>query len=322
MTSRARPPRFPALEDVYRASERIRSVARRTPLVPLHELHGEDGLFLKLETSQPIGSFKLRGVFNAVASLPDEERRKGLSTVSAGNTAQALAFSGRHFGVESRSVMPDSAPGAKIEAMRAYGGVPVLVPVSDVFRFLKERLWEREPYAFIHPWTNLDVMTGHGTLGIEIVEQLPDVDTVFVPVGGGGLICGVGAALRALKPEILLIGVEPECCPSLHESLRAGRPVEVECRTLCDGVAVPYITDEMFPLLEELVSSTRLVSEDDVKKTMRSLVVYDKLVAEGSGALALAAALSMPITERGRSVAIVTGGSIDARKLAEVLLGQ
>lgn len=304
------------------ARERIRTVARQTPLVPLHELHGGDDVFLKLETFQPIGSFKLRGVFNAVASLPDEERRKGLSTVSAGNTAQALAFSGRHFGVESRSVMPDSAPRAKIEAMRAYGGVPVLVPVSEVFRYLKGRLWERESYAFIHPWTNSDVMTGHGTLGIEIVEQLPDVDTVFVPVGGGGLICGVGAALRALKPGIRIVGVEPAGCPSLHESLRAGRPVEVDCRTLCDGVAVPYITDEMFPLLEELVSGTRLVSENDVMKTLRNLAVYDKLVAEASGSLALAAALSMPVSERGRSVAIVTGGSIDARKLADVLSGE
>lgn len=311
----------PTLDAIREARSRAGDVVRHTPLVPLHEHHGGGGadVFLKLETFQAIGSFKIRGVFNAVASLSPDERAKGLSTVSAGNTAQALAWVGRHFGVEARSLMPDSAPETKIEAVRAYGGTPVLVPVAEVFRFLKEHGWESEPHAFIHPWTNRDVMTGHGSLGLEIVEDLEAVETVFVPVGGGGLLAGVGSAIRAVKPDVRIVAVEPSGCPAYFESRKAGEPVEVGCQTFCDGVAVPYMTEEMFPLLQELVSEAVLVSEEDAKASVRALARHDKLVAEGSGALAVAAALATPFEARGRSVAIVTGGSIDARKLAAIL---
>jgi threonine dehydratase len=218
--------------------------------------------------------------------------------------------------------MPESAPSAKIEAVRAYGGEPVLVPVAEVFRYLREEGWREEPYAFIHPWTNRDVMTGHASLGLEILEDLPEVETVLVPVGGGGLLAGVGAALRAAKPSVRIVTVEPEGCPSLHRSLEAGRPMEVDCRTICDGVAVPYITEEMFPLLRELSSSIALVSEDRVKSAVKSLVLWNKVVAEPSGALSVAAALAIPKVQRGqwgKTVALVTGGSIDAEKLAGTL---
>ena len=247
---------LPTLEAMYEARERTRGVVRRTPLVPLHDSFGADGVFLKLETFQPIGSFKIRGVQNAVAALSDDERAKGVSTVSAGNTAQALAWAARHFGVSARSLMPDTAPRSKIDAVRALGGEPVLVPVDDVFRYLRERAWESEPYAFIHPWTNESVMTGHASLGLEIVEDLDDVETVYVPVGGGGLLAGVGAALREVKPDVRIVAVEPEGCPAFHESLKAGAPVSVACETICDGVAVPYMTEEMFPRLRELVDAT------------------------------------------------------------------
>jgi threonine dehydratase len=312
-------PSLPGLEEIREARERNRSVVRHTPLVPAHEAFGADDVHLKLETFQAVGSFKLRGVFHAVASLTDEERERGVATVSAGNTAQALAWTARHFGVPARSLMPDTAPLAKIEAVRAYGGTPVLVPTAEVFRFLKEHGWEREPYAFVHPWTSRLVMTGHGSLGLEILEDLPDVTTVFVPVGGGGLLSGVGAALRAAKAEVRIVAVEPEGCPALHESLDKGRPMEVSCRTICDGVAVPYITEEMFPLLRDLVSEVRLVSEARVKEMVRDLALWNKVVAEPSGALALAAALDFPASDRGKSVCLVTGGSIDATKLAGIL---
>jgi len=295
---------------------------RRTPLVPADERFDAEDLYLKLETFQPVGSFKLRGVFNAVAALSETERRRGVATVSAGNTAQALAWSARHFGVPARSLMPDSAPAAKIEAVRAYGGEPVLVPVAEVFRYLREEGWKEEPYAFIHPWTNRDVMTGHGSLGLEILEDLPGVETVLVPVGGGGLLAGVGAALRAAKPSVRIVAVEPLGCPALHRSLEAGRPMEVDCRTMCDGVAVPYITDEMFPLLRELSSSVALVAEDLVKAAVKNLALWNKIVAEPSGALSVAAALSVPKAQRrpwGKTVALVTGGSIDPAKLAGIL---
>jgi threonine dehydratase len=215
--------------------------------------------------------------------------------------------------------MPESAPRAKIDAVRAYGGEPVLVPVPELFRYLEEHGWESEPFAFIHPWTNRDVMTGHGSLGLEIVEDLPDVETVLIPVGGGGLMAGVGAALTLKKPEIRIIAVEPEGCCALHRSLEAGKPVRVECRTICDGVAVPYVTEEMFPLLRRLVSRVHLVSEESVKAAVKRLALHSKIVAEPSGALSVAAALEIPASERGRTVCPVTGGSIDAVKLAEIL---
>lgn len=310
---------LPTLDAIREARARIASTIRHTPLVPLHEGFGVPDIHLKLETLQPIGSFKIRGVFNAVAGLTDEERARGLSTVSAGNTAQALAWSASRFGVTARSLMPDTAPRTKIDAVRAYGGEPVLVPVDEVFRFLKENGWEDEPYTFVHPWTNVHVMTGHGSLGLEILEDLDGVDTVYVPVGGGGLMAGVGGAVKAVRPDVRVIAVEPEGCPAFHESLKAGRPVEVGCETICDGVAVPYMTEQMFPLLQELADGTRLVSESDVKSMVRSLALTQKIVAEPSGALAVAAALSDNPAERGRAVAIVTGGSLDAAKLVAIL---
>jgi len=312
-------PALPTLEELREARERIRPAVRRTPLVPADERFGAEDLYLKLETFQPVGSFKLRGVFNAVAALSETERRRGVATVSAGNTAQALAWSARRFGVSARSLMPESAPSAKIEAVRAYGGEPVLVPVAELFRYLREEGWKNEPYTFIHPWTNRDVMTGHGSLGLEILEDLPEVETVLVPVGGGGLLAGVGAALRAAKPSVRVVAVEPEGCAALHRSLEAGRPMEVDCRTICDGVAVPYITEEMFHLLQELSSSVALVSEDRVKSAVRSLALWNKVVAEPSGALSVAAALAIAKAHRGTTVALVTGGSIDPAKLAAIL---
>jgi threonine dehydratase len=188
-----------------------------------------------------------------------------------------------------------------------------------VFRFLREEGWSSEPYAFVHPWTNHDVHAGHGSLGLEILADRPDVDTVFIPVGGGGLFAGVASALKAAKPSVRVIAVEPAGCPSLHAAIRAGRPVDVECDTMCDGVAVPYMTEEMFPLLAGLADEVVLVSEDDVRSAIRLLATANHIIAEGAGALATAAALNTPRTERGQTVCLVTGGSIDAAKLVEIL---
>jgi threonine dehydratase len=307
------------LDAIRAAAERIRGVAQHTPLVPLHSHDARRDILLKLEVHQPVASFKIRGVFNAVATLTATQRQRGLSTVSAGNTAQALAWSARHFGVAARSLMPDTAPRSKIEAVRAYGGEPILVPVEELFRYLQEHGWEEEPHAFIHPWTNPAVMTGHGSIGLEIVADCPDVETVFVPVGGGGLIAGVGSALKALRPAVRVIGVEPEGCAALHASFEAGKPASVDCHTMCDGVAVPYITDEMFPLLRELVDEVVRVSESAVASAIRRLAFRNKLVVEGSGALPLAAALATPTRARGKSVCVLTGGNLDAEKLLAIL---
>lgn len=311
----------PSLEAVRDARERLVGVATRTPLVPLHSFDERHDIYLKLETHQPINSFKIRGIFNAVAVLPEERRAAGLSCTSAGNTAQALAWCGRHFGVEARALMPETAPRTKIDAVEAYGGTPVLVPGTEVFRFMQERGWEHEPYAFIHPWLDPEVHAGHGTAGLEIYEDLPELETVFVPVGGGGLITGVAGALKALKPSVRVVAVEPAGCPALNASLDAGKASSVECRTICDGTAVPFITEELFPLLQQLVDDVVLVEDDDVRAAIRRLASGNKVIAEGSGALAVAAALSTPRQQRGVSVAIVTGGSIDLPLLLEILGG-
>lgn len=309
----------PTLSELASAADAVASVVVRTPLIAYRGDDGGSPILLKPETLQPVNSFKLRGVFNAVAALGEQEKAQGVSTVSAGNTAQALAWSARHFGIPARSIMPDTAPAPKIEAVEAYGATPVLVPTAEVFRFLQEHLWEQEPYAFIHPWTNRHVILGHGSLGLEIMHDLPDVDSVFVPVGGGGLLGGVGSAIKAMNPAVRIYAVEPEGCPALRSAVDQGRPVSVPCQTICDGVAVPYITDEMFPLLSELLDDVLLVPENAVRATVRLLLWQNKLLTEPSGALALAAAVAMSPARRGKCVCLVTGGSIGETLLTEIL---
>jgi threonine dehydratase len=306
----------PSLEEIRAAAARLAGVAVRTPLVPLHSYDNTRDIYLKLENLQPIGSFKLRGIFNAVASRSPEQRAKGLSTTSSGNTAQALAWSGRYFGVSARSLMPDTAPEAKIRAIEAYGGTPVLVPGAEVFRYMIEHGWEDEPYTFIHPWTE---MAGAGTIGLEILEDLADVETIFIPMGGGGLSGGIGSAIKAVKPEIRIVLVEPEGCPTFYESRKAGHPVQVTGNTICDGVLVPIVIPEVFDVLSDVADDVVLVSDAAVIATMKRLALRNKIVAEPSGALSVAAALAMPSVERGKCACIVTGGSVDPAFFASVL---
>ena len=309
----------PSLNEFKTAANSLEPIIVHTPLIPYRGGDHDNKILLKPEILQAVNSFKLRGVFNAVASLSAEEKSRGVSTVSAGNTAQALAWSARYFATTAHCIMPETAPLPKIEAVKAYGGIPVLIPMPEVFRFLKEHLWEKETYSFIHPWTNRQVMIGHGSLGLEIMEDAPDVDTVFIPVGGGGLLGGVGSAIKAVNPSIRIYAVEPEGCPALHSSVDQGQPMTVECKTICDGVAVPYITDEMFPLLSELIDDVLLVPEQSVRSAIRSILWHNKILAEPSGALALAAALQMPARQRGKSVCLVTGGSIGIELMMEIL---
>ncbi len=309
----------PSLNEFKAAANNLESIIVHTPLIPYRGGDNDAKILLKPEILQAVNSFKLRGVFNAVASLSAEEKSKGVSTVSAGNTAQALAWSARYFATSAHCIMPDTAPLPKIEAVKAYGGIPVLIPISEVFRFLQEHLWEQEPYSFIHPWTNGQVLIGHGSLGLEIMDDAPDVDTVFIPVGGGGLLGGVGSAIKAVNPSVRIYAVEPEGCPSLRSAVDHGQPITVECKTICDGVAVPYITDEMFPFLKELIDDVLLVSERAVRAAIRSILWHNKMIAEPAGALALAAALQVPPTHRGKSVCLVTGGSISSELMMEIL---
>ena len=310
---------MPPLEAMKRARQVIRGVARHTPLVPAAPPLSATDTWLKLETFQPTTSFKIRGIFHAVSRLSEERRSAGLLTVSAGNTAQALAWAGRHFGVPAQSLMPKTAPRAKIEAVESHGGSVRLVETEILFRFLRQREWESEPAAFIHPWIEPDVMLGHASLGLELVEDLDSIQSVFVPVGGGGLMAGVASAVKSVAPHVRIYAVEPATCAALHQSLIEGRAVAAPCETMCDGVAVPYLTPEIFPLLRQLVDETVLVPEEEVAQTIRDLAFHQKVVAEPSGALALAAARRIAPADRGRSACIVTGGSIDPRLLCRIL---
>jgi len=308
----------PRLDEVERAARELRGVVLETPLVPLRGREDED-VWLKLEVLQPVGSFKIRGVYHAARARLRELGPRELVTVSAGNTARALAYSARLLGVRARSLVPDTAPETKVQAIRRLGGIPELVTREELFAYLSERRFEREPVAFVHPWTDRDLLVGHGTLGLEIHRQLAGLETVFVPVGGGGLLGGVASTLRALDPSIRIVAVEPEGCPSFHEARRTGAPVQVPCSTMCDGVAVPFVTEALFSLLSALTDDCVLVSEAEVRSAIRELALENGVVAEGAGALSLAAALRTPRNERGRSVALVTGSNIDAALLAAIL---
>ncbi len=314
----------PSLDDMRAAAERIAGVTLRTPLVPLRSYSGaQPDILLKPETLQPVTSFKIRGAYNWASSLTDEQRARDLSTVSAGNTAQAVAYAAHLVGASARSRLPDTTPKAKIDAIEAYGMEPILMPGDELFDWMLSAGWESEPHSFLHPWVEPLMVAGSATVGLEIFKDLPDVDTVFVSVGGGGLICGVGSALKALKPDVRIVAVQPEGCAPLSASLVAGEPVWIDPQpTLCDGLGVPLVTDEMWPLLREVVDETIEVSEEQVASAVRKLAMDNKLVVEGAGAASVAAALSTNISERGRSVCILSGGSIDGDKLAAIVGGR
>ncbi len=310
----------PTLTKIQAAAERLRHIIVRTPLVPLHSFDNTTDIFLKPEILQPIGSYKIRGVYNWAASLTIEERNRGLSTISAGNTAMALGYAARLFRVPARSLLPDSVPASKLEAINRYGVEAVLVPMDELINFIFEAHWNKEPYSFLNPWADQEMIAGSGSIGLEIFQDMPDVETVYVPVGGGGLISGIGSALKALKASLRVVGVQSEACPSLHATFKAGRPTWVDVQsTICDGTAVPFVVDEMYPLLRQVVDEAILVSEEAVRIAIKKLSLRNKLIVEGSGALSVAAALATPPEERGKTVCIISGGSIDSDKLMEII---
>lgn len=308
----------PTWAEAVEAAARLRREFPPTPLLPAPSGFG-DLLSLKIETLLPTGSFKVRGVGYAAFSLDEKEVRRGLSTVSAGNTALALAWAAARSGTSARSLLPETAPAAKVEAFRAAGGLPRPCPTDELFRFLRERRFEEEPYAFVHPWTEPLVHRGHSSLAVEILAAAPDLESLFVPVGGGGLLAGVAGALRDRRPALRVFAVEPAGCCALHRSRLAGRAVAAECRTICDGVAVPYLTEELYPALAALVDETVLVTDRETLAASRDLLFTGKIVTEPSGALASAGARKTPLRERGLSVALVTGAGIGPPGLRRLL---
>jgi threonine dehydratase len=310
----------PGLEEIKLAADRLEGTIVRTPLVGLVSHDEDTGIYLKPETLQPIGSFKVRGVGNWALSLSGSQAAKGLSTTSAGNTAQALGYMARQLGVPSRSLFPDTLHDAKRRAIEAYGTELVNVSMTDLMLYMFDEGWRQEPYCYLNPWGEPLMISGHGTIGLEIHQDLPGVDSVFVPVGGGALLSGVASALKALKPTARVYAVQAKVNSALSAAFEADGPVWIDYqKTIVEGASTPVITHNMYPMLRGLIDQLILVSEKEVQSAMRRLALNDKLVTEGAGAAGLAAALKVPFSERGTSVCVVSGGSVDPTLLAKVI---
>ena len=308
------------LEMIQQAQEALRGIARRTPLDPAPKL-GEN-IYIKAENLQLTGAFKLRGAYNKILSLTPEEAARGVIACSAGNHAQGIALSATRLGIRSVICMPAGAPISKVEATRAYGAEVVLVPgVYDDAAREAERLTKEHGYTFAHPFNDPYVIAGQGTIGLEILEQLPDVSQVVVPIGGGGLISGIAYAIKHLKPSCRVIGVQAEGAASMEQSIRQGRPVELgSVATIADGIAVKRPGDLTFQLCREYVDEIVTVREDEIASAILALMEVQKTVAEGAGATPVAACMFQKVdTTAGKTVCVVSGGNVDVTTLSRVI---
>ncbi len=313
------------LEDVRAAQERLAGRVHRTPLLSAASL-GERvnvRLFLKCESFQKTGSFKARGALNKVLSLSAAERGMGIVTVSAGNHAQAVAWAARLVDVPCVVVMPSDAPRSKIDAVRGYSAEIVFHDDRDTLFVKLAEVRDARGLIFVHPFDDAVVLAGAGTAGLEIVEDLPDVDLVIVPVGGGGLLGGVAIAVKALRPKARIVAVELAAGPGLAPAVAAGKPVPARrpAGTLADGMTPPFVGALPLAIVQALGVELLTVTEAEIAEAMRTLVSRAKLVAEGSGAAATAGLLSGRIeVRRGSSVvALVSGGNVDPERLGAVL---
>jgi threonine dehydratase len=315
------------LDDLRAAQNLLHGVAVRTPLFEWTPPTEQRKLFLKLENLQPIGAFKLRGAYNKVASLTDEERRRGVISYSSGNHAQGVAYAARALGVKAIIVMPGNAPQNKLEATAALGAEIVTVgPSSEDRRLRAEQLAAEHGYVIVPPYNDEKIIAGQGTMGLEILEDLPNVETVLVPVGGGGLISGISAAIKLSNPlrnpQIKVIGVEPELAADAQASLRAGRivsfPAERVSQTMADGLRTQSIGVINFEHIRAYVDDIVSVTEDEILEAMRALGANPKTLAEPSGAVAPAAFLfhAAELPHTAINVAVISGGNIDPKLLA------
>jgi len=314
------------ISDIHAAQSALDGVAVRTQLIEF--TLAEDGrrrLFLKPENQQPIGAFKLRGAYNKIASLSDEDRRRGVITYSSGNHAQGVAYAARALGVKAVIVMPNNAPAIKREATAALGADIVLVgPGSDERKTKAGELAAHQGYVIVPPYNDEKVIAGQGTIGLEILEDLPDVEAVFAPVGGGGLISGVATAIKLTNPAVKVIGVEPELAADAQASLRSGKivqfPAEQVSRTLADGLRTQSIGDINFAHMQKFVDDIVTVSEDEIRQAMKLLAANPATFAEPSGAVAIAGFLFRrdQLPETKLNVAIITGGNIEPAMLQEL----
>jgi len=314
------PVRSIQLSEIQEARERIGKTIVRTPLIRL-ELGAEfPDIRLKLENLQPINAYKLRGAANAVAMLSEEERERGVWTISAGNAGQGVAYAARAASVPCTVVVVETAPKSKLERMKALGAKLIPVPYEIAWKALDERSFPRAEGTFIHPFDDDNFIAGHGTMGLEILEDAPDAAAVIASIGGGGLITGVGSAIKALKPEIKVFGVEPETAAPAALSFEKGSPQNFPNwkASFVDGAGGQSMFPRMWERMKPVVDGYLVVTLEETKNAMRFMAEKARIISEGAGALPLAAALSRKVG-KGPIVAIVSGGNIDLNKFCELV---
>jgi threonine dehydratase len=310
------------LEDVRAARARLDGAVVRTPLVRLNLDPAPAEIYLKLECLQPIGSFKLRGAGNALLTADPARLRQGVYTASAGNMAQGVAWWARRLGVPCAVIVPDHASQTKLDAIERLGGRTIKVPFDRWWQTLVDRSYPGMEGVFVHPVSDPAVIAGNGTIGLEVLEDLPDVDAILVPYGGGGLSCGIASVVRALKPGVRVFACEVETAAPLSASLRAGAPQTIDhTPSFVDGIGGKSVLAEMWPLAKRLLDGSLVVSLAEVAAAVRLLVERNRVVAEGAGATPVAAALK-GLGGTGKVVCIVSGGNIDGTKLARILQGE
>jgi len=309
------------LAEIEAARKRIAGAAVRTPLVRLQVEEAPAEIYLKLENLQPINSFKTRGATNAIMIASPDERAKGLVTASAGNMAQGVAWAARELGLPATIAVPENAPEAKLAAIERLGGRAIKLPYDDWWNVIVTSHLDGVEGLFVHPVQDPGMMAGNGTIGLEILEDLPDPDAIVIPYGGGGLTAGIASAIRARRPQTRIITAEPETGAALAAAVAAGHPVSVDYRaSFVDGAGSRRVLDSMWPLVAPLVDDAVAIPVGEAAAAVRTLAERARVIAEGAGALAPAAALSGR-AGTGKVVCVVSGGNINLSKLAEILNG-
>ncbi len=310
------------LDKIYHAAYVLRQVARKTDLIAAPALSDDCELYLKTENLQVTGSFKVRGAYYKISQLSEEEKSHGIIACSAGNHAQGVALAAARSGIESVICMPDGAPISKVEATKAYGAKVELVKGAyDDAAARAQQLQKEKGYTFIHPFDDDAVIAGQGTIGLEILDQLADVDAVLVPVGGGGLVSGVAFAIKQLRPQCKVYGVQAAAAPSMRDSVAAGEQITLDTvSTFADGIAVKHPGDITFKMVNEYVDGVVTVTEDEIAAAILALIEKQKMIAEGAGAVAVAAVMFHKVELAGKKVvALVSGGNIDVTILNRVI---
>jgi threonine dehydratase len=310
---------IPSLNAIIEARKAILGSAIRTPLVRLNLPESPAEIYLKLENLQPIGSFKIRGAANRMSQIPLDQLKAGVLTASAGNMAQGVAWKARELGVACTVIAPDTAPEAKLKAIDRLGARTILVSFDEWWRTFEQRAYPGVDGIYIHAFDDVGVMAGNGTIGLEVLEDLPDVDAVVIPWGGGGLTCGIAAALRALKPECRIYAAEVDTAAPLAASLASGSPQTIDYRpSFVDGIGSKSVFPIMFDRARQLIDGALVAKLDEVSSALKLIAERNRFIAEGAGACPVACALAGGAGP-GKIVCIVSGGNIDLNKLREIL---